>query len=439
MMASKYRYVDDIINAKGIMDSGILGEVILLENDFCSTVDMRDRWNSNSEIAGGGVLVDNGSHSVDIMRYLLGPIVKVQAEEGKRVQHLGVEDTARLCLRTESGATGVVNVSWSFNKGHDSYIDLYGTGGALSIGWKFSKYRQSEKHDWIHFGRGYNKMSAFEKQLRNFIGTIKGTEKPLITATDALASVKVIETAYESMKMNKWVEIETGNVSESSVNRMGKPTPTIELFTGIHDKARIHQTALIEESVSIGAGTSVWDSVHIRRDTTIGKDCIIGEKTYIAYDVRIGNGVKINTFVYICTKVTIEDQVMIGAGTIFTNEFFPRAFDADGVSIKTSKPTDKTLETTVRRGVTIGAGCIIGPGIELGEYSMVGMGSVVTKDIQPHQLVSGNPARPNGFVCVCGQRLQEDQSQLPAHAQTLTCPECRRNYISSGRGRLELL
>jgi len=207
MMASKYRYVDDVIKAKGIVESGILGDVVLFENVFCSRVDMRDRWNAQKQIAGGGVLVDNGCHSVDIARYLLGPIEKVQAEEGRRVQQLEVEDTARLYFRTKSETMGAVDLSWSIHKEQESYVNLYGTEGVLSIGWKCSKYRQREKMNWVPFGKGYDKNVAFAGQIRNFVGAIRGKEAPLITPNDGLESVRVIETAYRSMQTNKWIEV----------------------------------------------------------------------------------------------------------------------------------------------------------------------------------------------------------------------------------------
>lgn len=190
----------------------------------------------------------------------------------------------------------------------------------------------------------------------------------------------------------------------------------------IHLTARIHPTAIIEEGVTVGAGTVIWDNVHIRRNTFVGENCIIGEKTYIAYDVKIGDGVKINSFVYICTGVTIEDQVMVSAGVIFTNDRFPRAFGPDGRSLKTSDPTADTLSTRVHRGVTIGAGSIIGPGLELGEYCMIGMGSVVTRDVMAHQLVYGNPASPQGWVCVCGKPLGEKINENGFQS----CGVCRR-------------
>jgi predicted dehydrogenase len=214
MMASKFRYVDDVIKAKGIVDSGILGDVILFENVFCSKVDMRGRWNSRPAIGGGGVLIDNGTHSVDIARFLLGPIATVQAEEGRRVQGLEVEDTCRLYFRTVGGAMGAVDLSWSIHKERDAYIEVFGPEGVLSIGWKGSKYRQSERLDWVSFGRGYDKLGAFVRQLRNFCDSLRGREAPLITAEDALESVRVIEAAYRSLEMDKWVEVSDPGTSQ---------------------------------------------------------------------------------------------------------------------------------------------------------------------------------------------------------------------------------
>jgi UDP-2-acetamido-3-amino-2,3-dideoxy-glucuronate N-acetyltransferase len=165
---------------------------------------------------------------------------------------------------------------------------------------------------------------------------------------------------------------------------------------------RIHPTAIIEPGVVLGDGTAVWDNVHIRRDTTIGDDCVIGEKTYIAYGVRVGHRCKLNAFVYVCAAVTIEDGVMVSAGTVFTNDRFPRATTPDLKALRPSEPDEHTLPTLVREGATIGANCTIGNDLTIGRFAMVGMGSVVTKSVPDFMLVLGNPARPVGVVCRCG-------------------------------------
>lgn len=194
---------------------------------------------------------------------------------------------------------------------------------------------------------------------------------------------------------------------------------------------RIHPTAIVEANVTLGAGTSIWDSVHIRHDTTLGDECIVGEKTYIAYGVRIGHRVKINSFVYVCTAVTIEDGVMISAGTIFTNDRFPRATTPDLSQLRPSDPDEHTLPTLVREGATIGAGCVIGNDLTIGRFAMVGMGSVVTKSVLDFHLVVGNPARPAGAVCRCGQliaRFTEPADDF----QMLDCTACGRTYRRTG-------
>jgi predicted dehydrogenase len=210
MMASKFRYVDDIIKTKAIIEAGILGRITLYENSFCSKISMADRWNSQKEVSGGGVLIDNGSHSADIARYLLGPIVDVQAQLGIPSQGLQVEDTVRVQFMTKGGVLGTFDLSWSITKDSKNYIHVFGSEGTLQVGWKGSRYCQDGSSKWIPFGSGYDKTKAFANQHANFIGTLKGTDKPIITAEDSLASVQVVETAYRSASRNNWLRIETG-------------------------------------------------------------------------------------------------------------------------------------------------------------------------------------------------------------------------------------
>jgi acetyltransferase-like isoleucine patch superfamily enzyme len=195
---------------------------------------------------------------------------------------------------------------------------------------------------------------------------------------------------------------------------------------------KIHPTAIIEENVKIGEGTSIWDNVHIRHGASIGEECIIGEKTYIAYDVKIGNRVKINAMVYICAEVTIEDGVMISASTTFTNDRFPRATFPDLKTLRPSEPDEHTLKTLVREGATIGAGCTIGNDLVIGRWAMVGMGSLVTKSIPDFHLVIGSPARSIGAVCKCGQLFHkfsaEDADEFEAK-----CSACGLEYKVSNR------
>ncbi len=196
----------------------------------------------------------------------------------------------------------------------------------------------------------------------------------------------------------------------------------------IASDARVHPTADVEDGVDIGARTSVWSDVHVRGPARIGSDCIIGEKTYIAYDVEIGDLVKLNAFVYVCAGVTIERGVMVAAGTIFTNDRFPRATTPDLTRLRGSEPDEHTRSTLVREGATIGARCVVGCGITIGRFAMVGMGAVVTRSVPDFHLVVGSPARSVACVFRCGEpflRLDEPGS---TERDDVGCPACGARY-----------
>ena len=190
---------------------------------------------------------------------------------------------------------------------------------------------------------------------------------------------------------------------------------------------KIHKTAMIEEGVRIGAHSAIWDNVHIRRNAVLGHHVIVGEKSYIAYDVRIGNFVKINAFVYIPTGITIEDKVMVSAGVVFANDKYPRAFDEKRGTLFSSEPDEKTLKTLVREGATIGAGAVILGGLQIGRFSLVGAGSVVTRPVKDYSIVAGNPARLVGWICVCGEPLRSKRKEKH-------CVSCGRRYRLAGSG-----
>ena len=160
----------------------------------------------------------------------------------------------------------------------------------------------------------------------------------------------------------------------------------------------IHESAHVSEKASIGSGTKIWINSQVRECSGIGENCIIGKDTYIDQYVSIGNRVKIQNGVSVYHGVTIEDDVFVGPNVTFTNDKVPRSFNN---SWEISK-------TFVKTGASIGANATIVCGITIGEYAMIGAGSVVTKNVAPYSLVVGNPAKHIGYVCKCGLKLSDN-------------------------------
>ncbi|WP_017258026.1 N-acetyltransferase [Pedobacter arcticus] len=151
----------------------------------------------------------------------------------------------------------------------------------------------------------------------------------------------------------------------------------------------VHPTSIIDENVSIGGGSSVWHFSHISEGTTIGANCNIGQNVFIGKNVKVGNGVKIQNNVSVYEGVTLEDDVFIGPSVVFTNILNPRAFINRKAEFKT---------TIVKKGATLGANSTIVCGNNIGEFSLLGAGSVLTKSTANFELWYGNPAVKRGMV-----------------------------------------
>ncbi len=175
----------------------------------------------------------------------------------------------------------------------------------------------------------------------------------------------------------------------------------------------VHPSAFVEDNVKIGNGTKIWHQAQIRTGAHLGENCIIGKASFIDFDVELGNNVKVQNFVSVYHGVTVEDDVFIGPHACFTNDMFPRAVNPDWTLVKTN----------VKKGASIGANSTIVCGSVLGEYCMIGAGSVVTKDVPPFALVYGNPAKLHGYVCYCGNILKKTDKPLPKGTK-LKCDKC---------------
>lgn len=178
----------------------------------------------------------------------------------------------------------------------------------------------------------------------------------------------------------------------------------------------VHPSAVVDDGVTIGLGSKIWHFVHVCKGATIGAGCVLGQNVFIGPGVTIGKGVKIQNNVSVYAGVEIADDVFLGPSCVFTNVNNPRAH---------VERKDEFRTTRVGRGSTVGANATIVCGHDLGEYAFVGAGSVVTKDVEPHALVVGNPAKQIGWMCRCGEKLPE--------GSTVRCERCGSAYLVTDR------
>ncbi len=246
-------------------------------------------------------------------------------------------------------------------------------------------------------------------ECEHFLECIARGRQPLTDGEEGLRVLKVLNASQLSLDQQAIQDLVRREPEPAALLAQAQPEP--EHF--------VHPTAVVDEGVSIGRGTRIWHFSHVLTGSRIGPEVNIGQNVVIGPEVRVGRGCKIQNNVSVFKGVTLEDYVFCGPSMVFTNVYNPRAH---------VPRMDQLRPTLVRSGATLGANCTIVCGHTIGRYAFVGAGAVVTRDVPDHALVVGNPARQIGWVCSCGERLEDD----------LACPACGRRYRQEGQGLREI-
>ncbi|EOB3568293.1 N-acetyltransferase [Vibrio vulnificus] len=177
----------------------------------------------------------------------------------------------------------------------------------------------------------------------------------------------------------------------------------------------VHESAIVDEGAQIGANTRVWHFAHVCGGAQIGEGCSLGQNVFVGNKVTIGNNVKVQNNVSVYDNVHLEDDVFCGPSMVFTNVYNPRSFIERKAEYR---------DTLVKRGATLGANSTIVCGVTIGEYSLVGAGAVINKDVKPFALMAGVPAKQIGWISKYGDRLD-----LPLEGNgTATCEHTGEQY-----------
>ena len=187
----------------------------------------------------------------------------------------------------------------------------------------------------------------------------------------------------------------------------------------------VHESAYVDDNVTIGEGTKIWHFCHVQSGARIGRNCILGQNVNIANDVVIGSNVKIQNNVAVYTGTIVEDDVFLGPSCVLTNVTNPRS------QIKRHSLYEKIL---IRRGASIGANATIVCGITIGRYAFIAAGAVVTKDIPDYAMVIGVPGRQTAWVSRHGHILRD-----PDVNGIMICPESGYRYKEIEPGKLRCL
>ena len=348
---------------------------------------------------------------------------------GSNFLHAQIPDVTVSNLKFPSGVGAHIFVSW-LNPFKEQRLVVIGSQGmmvfddTLAIEKKLTHYPNqitwkdgmpvSEKVE----GNAIDLSGTWEEPLkaecRAFLDFIANNTAPITSGEEGLRVLNVLEACQQSIEQNTSNSLPFVPVADDlHVTKAG--IQESDWLTEAYADVFIHSSSIIDEGVQIGNGTKIWHFSHILSGSKIGGNCNIGQNVVIGPEAVIGNKCKIQNNVSVYKGVTLEDGVFCGPSMVFTNICNPRA--------EISK-MDQVRSTLVRGGATLGANCTIICGHTIGQYAFVGAGAVVTKDVPDYALMAGNPAKQIGWVCGCGEKLDD----------SMKCPVCPNSYMPTAEG-----
>ena len=306
---------------------------------------------------------------------------------GSNILHPSIADTSLMHLKFPCGVAAHIFVSW-LNPFKEQKLVV--TGDRKMVVFDDTLPRERKLTVYPHFIRWQGGLPVPEKKEGIPIDLSPAWEEPLLLECraflDAVEGKPCRTDGEEGVRVLR--------VLQKAQERLDFKPHAAHEGRGYF----IHETSWMDEGCSVGDGTRIWHFSHILRGSRLGQGVNIGKYVEIGPNAVIGNNVKIQNHVSIFEGVTLEDNVFCGPSCVFTNVINPRSFISRRKEIK---------PTLVREGATIGANATILCGVTIGRYAFVGMGAVVTRDVQDHALVYGNPATQQGWMCECGNKLDK--------------------------------
>ncbi len=401
MVGHLLRYHSAFIKLKEIIHNGDLGRIHYIYSNRLSFGKIRREED---------ILWSFAPHDISMILALAQEEPEYVLATGGNYLHKKIADVTTTHLEFPSGLKAHVFVSWLHPFKEQMLVVVGDKNMAVfrdSSPWGEKLLLYPHNISW-HDGipepeKGDAKSVEIEKseplkaECAHFIECITSRKKPVTDAQEGIEVLRILKASQDSLLNN------------------GKKISLREVLKKQQDTFFAHESCFIDDGITIGTGTKVWHLSHILKGSSIGKNCSIGQNVVVGPDARIGNGCKIQNNVSVYKGVTLEDNVFCGPSMVFTNVFNPRAH---------IPRMDEMRTTLVKTGATIGANATIVCGYTIGAYAFIGAGAVVTRGAPDHALMVGNPAKQIGWMCECGNRLEDD----------LSCLHCGKRYKLTGQG-----